>query len=249
MIKNPIGASAIEIVCHRGANKAAPENTYAAAQQAIDWGADTVEVDVWTSRDGEMVVIHDSTVDRTTNGSGHVVALTSAELAALDAGCWFSPTFAGESIPRLRDLLTWIKGKARVFLDVKFAHPQQLLDLIDETGMAEDCFLWSGSDELMGLIHELDPTLALKANVSSIAEVVRAQKAFDARIVEIDLDRMTEPLVTACRARGIEIMINAMPGDADAYRRVIAWAPDKVNLDEADHFLRVLAATRQAKAP
>ena len=87
----------IEIVCHKGANKVAPENTYAAAQQCIDWGAGTVEIDVWTSRDGELVLMHDDTVDRTTNGSGHVIALTAAELALLDAGSWFSPAFAGDT--------------------------------------------------------------------------------------------------------------------------------------------------------
>jgi glycerophosphoryl diester phosphodiesterase len=239
----------IDIVCHKGANKVAPENTFAAAQQAVDWGATTIEADVWTSRDGEMVVIHDSTVDRTTDGTGHVVALTSTELAALDAGGWFDPAFAGEPIPRLRDFLTWIKGKARVFLDVKFAHPQQLLDLIYETGVAEDCFLWSGSDELMALFHELDPTLPLKINVSSIEEVAAAQKAFDARIVEIDLNTMSKPLVAACRARGIEIMINAMPGDADAYRRALAWKPDKVNLDQADLFLKVMADAQETGTP
>ncbi len=239
-----IDIACIDIVCHKGANKVAPENTFAAAQQAIDWGATTIEADVWTSRDGEMVIIHDSTVDRTTDGTGHVVALTSTELAALDAGGWFDPAFAGEPIPRLRDFLTWIKGKARVFLDVKFAHPQHLLDLIHETGVAEDCFLWSGSDELMGLIHELDATIPLKVNVSTVKEVAAAQKALDAHIVEIGLDAMSAPLVAACRARGIEIMINAMPGDADAYRRALTWKPDKVNLDEADLFLRVMAETQ-----
>jgi glycerophosphoryl diester phosphodiesterase len=245
-----IDTARIDIVCHKGANKVAPENTFAAAQQAIDWGATTIEADVWTSRDGEMVVIHDSTVDRTTDGTGHVVALTTAELAALDAGGWFDPAFAGEPIPRLRDFLTWIKGRARVFLDVKFAHPQQLLDLIYASGMDRDCFLWSGSRELMGLFHELDPTMPLKVNVSSVQEIAAAQKELGARIVEIDLDTMREPLVAACRARGLEIMINAMPGDADAYRRVIAWEPDKVNLDDAALFLQTAAeTTRGAGAP
>jgi hypothetical protein len=101
----------------------------------------------------------------------------------------------------------------------------------------------------MALFHELDPTLPLKINVSSIEEVAAAQKAFDARIVEIDLKTMSKPLVAACRARGIEIMINAMPGDADAYRRALAWKPDKVNLDQADLFLKVMADAQETGTP
>lgn len=228
----------IEIVCHKGANKVAPENTYAAAQQCIDWGAGTVEIDVWTTRDGEMVLMHDAKVDRTTNGKGHVVALTADEIAILDAGSWFGPAFEGERVPLLREFLPWIKGRARVFIDVKFAHPQQLIDLLYATGMQNDVFLWSGSDELMGLFHALDPAIALKVNVSSPAEVAKAHKELDARIVEVSLKDMSDALVQACRERDIQIMIYEK--DPANFARVLAWQPDMVNLDHADLFLATL---------
>jgi glycerophosphoryl diester phosphodiesterase len=228
----------IEIVCHKGANAVAPENTYAAAQQAIDWGADTVEIDVWTTRDGEMVLMHDAKVDRTTDGVGHVVALTTDQIAALDAGSWFDPRFAGEPVPLLRDFLPWIKGRAHVFIDVKFAHPQQLLDLLQKTGMHDEVFLWSGSDELMGLFHELDPSIALKANVKSPKEVAAAHKALGARIVEVGLDHINDALVIACRDRGMKLMIYEKK--PQAFPEVIAWQPDMVNLDHADLFIEAL---------
>ena len=229
----------IEIVCHKGANAVAPENTYAAAQQAIDWGAGTVEIDVWTTRDGEMVLMHDAKVDRTTNGVGHVVALTAEQLLALDAGSWFSPRFAGERVPLLRDFLPWMRGRAKVFVDVKFAHPQHLLDLLDATGMRDDAFIWSGSSELMGLFHELDPSMALKVNVSSPKEVAAAHKSLGARIVEVSLDHMSDDLVAACRDRGIKVMIyEKKPRN---FPRVIGWEPDMVNLDHADLFLQALS--------
>jgi len=135
----------IEIVCHRMANEHAPENTFAAAQLCVDWGVDYVEADVWTSHDGVFYLMHDATVDRTTNGTGYILALTSSEIDRLDAGSWFGPEFAGEKVPRLEGFLRWIKGQARVFLDVKFAHPQQLIDLLYATEMADDCFLWCQS--------------------------------------------------------------------------------------------------------
>ena len=230
-----------QIVCHKGANNVAPENTYAAAQQALDWGADYVEVDVWTSRDGEMILLHDTTVDRTTNGTGHAVALTAAELQALDAGSWFGPEFAGERIPLLRDFLHWIRGKAKVFLDIKFAHPQQLLDLLEETEMREACFLWSASDLWMALMHELDPDIPIKANVSSLQALAEAEKAFGARIIEVGLDKISEPLVETCRERGIQVMILELERDPEAFRRALSWNPDLINLDHADLFQTTLS--------
>jgi glycerophosphoryl diester phosphodiesterase len=233
-----MGNHHIELVCHKGANKVAPENTYAAAQQCIDWGAGTVEIDVWTSRDGELVLIHDDTVDRTTNGFGHVMALTAAELARLDAGRWFSPAFAGERIPVLSEFLEWIKGRARLFLDVKFAHPQQLLDLLAKTRMHDECFIWSGSDAWLELLHGLDPSMALKINVSTPKDVVTAHKTFGARIVEVSLDAMSNELVETCRERGIKTMIYEK--EPAAFPDIIRRQPDMVNLDHADLFLQAI---------
>ncbi len=231
----------IEIVCHKGANAVAPENTYAAARQAIEWGADYVEVDVWTSRDGEMVILHDSTVDRTTDGSGYVVSLTTNQLSALDAGQWFSPRFAGEPIPVLREFLTWIRDRSRVFLDVKFAHPQQLLDVIYDTEMQEQCFIWSSSDLWMALVHELDPSIPLKINVASPKAVLAARETYDVHIVEVQTDKMSPALVQVCREQGIKLMINEMNRDPDAFRKAIAWEPDMINLDHADLFQKTLS--------
>ena len=81
----------IEIVSHRGANGLAPENTLAAAQLSVDLGVDFIEVDVWTSRDNVFYVMHDATVDRPTNGTGHLLSLSSSEIDQLDAGSWFGP--------------------------------------------------------------------------------------------------------------------------------------------------------------
>lgn len=233
------GQGTIDIVCHKGANERAPENTFAAAQLCVDWGVEYVEIDVWTSRDGVFYLMHDATVDRTTDGSGYVLALTSEELDRLDAGSWFDPQFAGERVPRLDSFLRWIKGKAKVFFDVKFAHPQQLIDLIVATEMENDCFLWSGSQRLMALFRRLAPELSLKANVESVEEVLEAERTFGADIVEVRLEHMGEALMDVCHERGIEVMAYPIENDAEAYRQVLEWAPDKVNLDRADLFIQI----------
>jgi len=230
----------MEIVCHKGANYVAPENTYAAAEAALNQGASWVEADVWTSRDGEMVVIHDATVDRTTNGSGCVLQLTAAELARLDAGSWFHSAFAGERIPVLREFLQWMRGRGKVFLDVKFAHPQQLLDLIYASGMEDSCFLWSASELWMSLVHKLDPTMPLKVNVESPAQVEIAQETFGAQIVEVPAEKLSYELVQTCRERGLKLMALCLDDDPQSFRDLLRWQPDMVNLDRLDVFLRVV---------
>ncbi|MCK3682836.1 glycerophosphodiester phosphodiesterase family protein [Maribellus sp. YY47] len=90
---------------HRGAMKTHPENTIPAYQAAINAGAHMIELDVWLTKDGEMVVIHDNTVDRTTNGSGRISELTLAKIKKLDAGSWKSPEFEGVRIPTFEEAL------------------------------------------------------------------------------------------------------------------------------------------------
>ena len=93
------------IIAHRGASAFAPENTMAAFKKAYELNADGIEFDVKLSKDGEMVIIHDQTLDRTTNGHGKVIETKLKDLRSLDAGCSYSESFAGERIPLLCEVL------------------------------------------------------------------------------------------------------------------------------------------------
>ena len=104
---------------HRGFENRAPENTIAAFRLAMAEGADGVELDVHISKDGHLVVIHDPTVDRTTNGSGKVSRMTLAELKQFDAGSTFSPHFAGERIPTLDEVFDALPRDAIVAVELK----------------------------------------------------------------------------------------------------------------------------------
>src|SRR5918911_3997990 len=99
------------VVGHRGAMGHCPENTPASFERGLELGADWIELDVHLSRDGALVVIHDETVDRTTNGHGAVRDHTLAELEALDAGSWFGADYAGQRIPTLDEVLTWARRR------------------------------------------------------------------------------------------------------------------------------------------
>jgi len=92
------------IIAHRGDKTHAPENTLAGFQMAVENGADGIELDVKLTADGQVIVLHDQTVDRTTNGSGRISNIEFAAVRELDAGSWFSETFRGERIPALEEV-------------------------------------------------------------------------------------------------------------------------------------------------
>lgn len=106
-------------VAHRGYSAVAPENTLPALAAAVSAGATHVEFDVRTTADDVPVVIHDRTVDRTTDGSGHVWDLSSSQIRALDAGSWFSPAFAGVRVPLLSEVLALPLGDASLLMEIK----------------------------------------------------------------------------------------------------------------------------------
>lgn len=96
---------------HRGASAECPENTMAAFRRSLELGATGIETDVQMTKDGQLVLIHDEALDRTTNGTGYVKDSTLEQLRSLDAGSWFEKNFAGEPLPTLEELLQLLQGQ------------------------------------------------------------------------------------------------------------------------------------------
>src|SRR5512140_205883 len=107
------------LVAHRGSSGTAPENTMAAFRKAIAAGVDMIELDVRMSKDYHLIVLHDSTVRRTTNGPGRVCGMSLQELKSLDAGSWFGPRFRGEQIPTLREVMELLPARVGLNSEVK----------------------------------------------------------------------------------------------------------------------------------
>jgi glycerophosphoryl diester phosphodiesterase len=115
----------LSLQAHRGAAGLCPENTLVAFRKALELGADGTEMDLQATKDGVVVIIHDDTVDRTTDGRGRIGDLTLDEVKRLDAGVKFGPAFRGERIPTLRELIDLVKASGnrrfRLNLEIKFA--------------------------------------------------------------------------------------------------------------------------------
>jgi glycerophosphoryl diester phosphodiesterase len=140
----------LSLQAHRGAAGLAPENTLAAFKMALDLGVDGTELDLQATKDGVVVIMHDDSVDRTTDGRGRLADLTLAEIKRLDAGAKFAPTFRGERIPTLRELIDFVKASGndrfRLNLEIKFADgregspadlEERVLDVLGETGFLD----------------------------------------------------------------------------------------------------------------
>ena len=156
----------LEIIAHRGASGTAPENTLAAVQKAIDFGADSIEIDVRLSRDNEVFLMHDSKVNRTTNGKGHIRFLNSETIQKLDAGSWFSEEFTNEKVPMLRQVLSLCGGKSKLLIEVKSAdrkrYPilcEKIAYLIKEYNAHEWTTVQSFDTKVLDTFQWVDPNL------------------------------------------------------------------------------------------
>lgn len=151
------------IIGHRGIPHLAPENTMSSFKLALGKGADGLETDVQLTRDGELVLIHDELLERTTNGAGLVAAHTLKELRDLDAGGWFSPEFRGEKIPTLREFLEFVTGRdILVNIEIKSGvvlYPgieQKLIDMLREYGVTKNVVLSSFNHYSLVACKEID---------------------------------------------------------------------------------------------
>lgn len=164
-----------EIVCHRGACKVAPENTLASAKAAWAAGFDYVEIDVQETADGQLVVHHDATLDRTTSGSGAITEKTGAELALLDAGRKFDPFFEGESIPPVCAVLeTALRMGGKLYVELKQADPHQTVSKVLRMMAAEDVFFWAHDVGRLRAIHDAFPQAKLMVRAEDFESSTRA---------------------------------------------------------------------------
>ncbi|MEG1836121.1 MAG: glycerophosphodiester phosphodiesterase family protein, partial [Oscillospiraceae bacterium] len=109
----------MEILAHRGASGTAPENSLSAFKKALKDGCDGFEFDIQQTKDGEIVVFHDWTLERTSNGKGNLKEFTLEELKKLDIGSWFSDEFKGEKIPTLEETLDFIPDDNFINIELK----------------------------------------------------------------------------------------------------------------------------------
>ena len=224
----------IEVTGHRGAAGLEPENTLRSIRRAIDLGVDRVEIDVRVSKDGHLVVIHDETVDRTTDGHGYVRDLTLQELRRLDAG-------KGERIPTLEEALRLTMGKVKLQIELKAAEATEpVVDLVERYGAEEEVIVTSFMHELLGRVHELNPSIRTGALFFNVEGDI-FQKAIDhhAEAVHIFYRRVDSEIVDEAHRRGLEVSV-WNPDKPEEMRRMINLKVDVIGTNRPDLLLNLL---------
>jgi glycerophosphoryl diester phosphodiesterase len=238
-------------IAHRGASAYAPENTLAAFRLALEMGADGFELDVMLSADGHLVVIHDDTADRTTDGSGPVQEKTLAELKALDAGARFDARFAGERIPTLREIFDLVAGD-RAFVNVEIKTDslkgdgleEKLVALIRRYGLGECLLISSFNPFALWRMRRLAPDLPLALLYAEDQRIHLRDRWFaflshpDA--LNPSFRMATQEHVRRAKSKGHRLYVWTVDEEKEM-RRLIALGVDGIITNKPDLLRQVLA--------
>lgn len=248
-ILSPASAAAppapkVAIVAHRGLEAGVPENTLAAFRYAVARGVPVIEIDLRVTRDAQLVVIHDETVDRTTNGRGRVAGLKLAEIKKLDAGSKVDPRFAGEQVPTFAEALAFIRStRSRLLVDLKPGTPlQPALDLISEQDMEAKVILGLRRTKDVERAREAAPAITTLSFIDTPADAA-AHAAAGAHIIRLwsDWVEADPALIGRVRASGPQAWVmvgrrlpDKNPGWRALHSRMIAAGASGIITDRPE---------------
>ena len=206
------------IIAHRGDSAHRPENTLASFKSALDLGADLLELDVQLTKDGQVVVIHDGSVDRTTDGTGRVAELSFAELRKLSAGYpeRFGDKYASERVPTLVEVLTLARGRAKVMIEIKKESvtdeeddgiEARTIAVVREARMDEEVLLISFERRALRRCQRFAPEMRRGHlfHRATPEEVVAGAREVDTDLVMPEKGMLSEELTLAARKAGIKV--------------------------------------------
>ena len=229
-------------IAHRGASGTFPENTVCAFRAAIDAGAEMCELDVQLSRDGAIVVIHDETVERTTDGKGEVAELTLEELKRLDAGAKFKGgAVKGERIPTLDEVFSATSGKCALNIELKAGGLEhQVAQIMQARNALADSIVSSFDWEYLKNIQQLhfNIRVGLLAEEKPVDLMMNAV-AMRAHSINPRWDMVTSDLCKAAHERGLKVYTWTVDADA-RMRALIACGVDGIMTNYPERLRKVV---------
>jgi glycerophosphoryl diester phosphodiesterase len=237
------------VIGHRGAAGLAPENTMPSFELAVAHAVDAIELDVHLSRDGVPVVIHDYTVDRTTNGHGLVSQLTVRELKELDASSKSQSSFSGAQIPTLDEVLRWAKGKTRVVVELKgtenLALVNETLGLIRENDLLKDVQIISFDHSALQRVRALEPKMRTGAlYFAKPADPIVLATSIGADALCPHWSFVSGDLMVAAREAGLAVCVWTV-NDVEEISAAVAAGVDALTTDFPDRVRPISVASNQ----
>jgi len=225
------------IASHRGTHNDFPENSMPAFKKGIELGIDVIEAHVRHTKDDWLVIMHDATVDRMTNGKGRVDEFSFEELRKLRLK--FNGQLTDEKIPTLEEVLTLAKGKILVDLDIKTNRVPQIMQVVQRTQTENSCFFFLGQGIYAKMLKEKNPVLRTLVRTHSEANVDSVFAVTKTEAVHIDGKHNTVAVTTKIRNNGARVWINALgevdkkaaAGDLEAYGELIKNGANMIQTD------------------
>ncbi|MCF0072591.1 glycerophosphodiester phosphodiesterase family protein [Dyadobacter sp. CY261] len=194
------------VIAHRGNHINAPENTLASTREAINCGADYVEVDLRTTKDGHLVAMHDAKVDRTTNGTGKVADMTWQEIEGLQV---FNRNKKTHRIPEFKEMLALCKGKINIYLDFKDADVVETWKQIKAAGMEHQIVVYLNKEEQYKKWKEIAPEMPLMTSLPKEITNKEQLTAFLAHTHIQVADNIADPeLLKAAHELGLSVWLD-----------------------------------------
>ena len=228
-------------ISHRGEHLHHPENTLLAFQAAIDAGADYFELDVRTTSDGKLVLSHDGSVSRRTNGQGDIGKMTFDEVRALDAGIKSGPEFAGTKVPTFDEALDLARGKSGIYVDVKSASAKDLVTHIEEHGMADHVVIYVGLSE-GAEIQRLNPKLKIMPEAGSLENAKHLIERLHPQVMAFDARDFKPETIRAVKEANVQIYVDRLgPADnAASWQAAIDAGADGIQTDHPAELAKYL---------
>ena len=233
-----------KVFAHRGGRKWAPENTLSAFKKSLAIHADGIELDIHRCKSGELVVIHDESVDRTTDGTGLVKDLTLAELRKLDAGSKYNPQFAAEKIPLLSEVLSLVDGKAIINIEIKntpISYPgieDELIGMLENYKYPEKIMISSFDHQVLQAVGHKAPRYKLGLLDSAIiADLPGYAKTVGAKSWNPDVECARADAIKNAHEHGIEVHPWTV-NDKNNWQRLTSAGVDAIITDDPEGLMR-----------
>lgn len=228
----------VYVAAHRGAHEDRPENTLAAYQRAIDLGADFVEIDVRTTKDGHLVSVHNRTVDAyTDDAKGNVADFTLAELKALDIGSRVDPKWKEERIPTFEEILALCKGKIGIYLDLKEADVATVFRMVEAHGMLKEVLWYCNAEQHRYVMAHGGISMPDPGPEENLAALIAE---FQPKIIASVWRHYSPNFVKACHEAGALVIVDE--SDPSCWEDAVAWGSDGIQTDHPEKLIAWLKA-------
>lgn len=228
----------VYVIAHRGVHNEIPENTLAAYRKAIDIGCDFVEVDLRMTKDGEIVSVHNSTLDAyTKDAKGPVKDFTLAQLKLLDIGSRVGDQWKEERIPTFREILEVCNKKIGIYVDMKDVDAVAAVRLVQQFEMEPNC-VWYGGPDALKLVRDTSPLCRLMPDPGPAALLPQILDRWQPKVVASVQKFCSEDFVQKCHAAGAIVFVDdKSPDDWD---RFLSWKVDGIQTDQPEKLIEQL---------